>query len=117
MPELPDVTIYIEQLERRVRGATLEKLRIASPNVLRTFNPPYDSVQGRRILDIRPVGKRIVFSLEGDRFLAIHLMIAGRFQWKEKNTPLARRVGLAALDFTTGTLVLNEAATKQRAAI
>jgi len=117
MPELPDVTVYIEQLERRVHGATLERLRIASPNVLRTFEPPYVSVHGRRVLDVRRLGKRIVFSLEGDRFLTIHLMIAGRLQLKEKGAALARRVGLAALDFSTGTLVLNEAATKQRAAI
>ncbi len=117
MPELPDVTVYIEQLERRVRGATLERVRIASPNVLRTYDPPYASVQGRRVLDVRRLGKRIVFRLEGDLFLTIHLMIAGRLQWKEKGAALARRVGLAGFDFSTGTLVLNEAATKQRAAI
>jgi formamidopyrimidine-DNA glycosylase len=85
--------------------------------VLRTYDPSYESVHGRRVLDIRRVAKRIVFVLEGDRFLAIHLMIAGRLQWKEKGAPLARRVGLAAFDFSTGALVLNEAATKQRAAI
>jgi len=117
MPELPDVTIYVEQLKRRASGATLEKLRVASPNLLRTYDPPYDSVQNRRILDIRRLGKRIVFALEGDFFLALHLMVAGRLQWKEKGAPLARRVGLAAFDFSTGTLVLTEASTRQRAAL
>ena len=117
MPELPDITVYVEQIARRVSGATLEKLRIASPNLLRTFDPPYVSVQNRRVLDTRRLGKRIVFALEGDLFLALHLMIAGRLQWKEKGAPLARRVGLAAFDFSTGTLVLNEAATKQRAGL
>ena len=117
MPELPDITIYVEQLDRRVRGATLEKVRIASPNLLRTFDPPYVSVQNRRVLDTRRLGKRIVFALEGDLFLALHLMIAGRLQWKEKGAALARRVGLAAFDFSTGTLVLNEAATQQRAGL
>jgi len=117
VPELPDITVYVEQIARRVSGTTLEKLRIASPNLLRTFDPPYVSVQNRRVLDTRRLGKRIVFALEGDLFLALHLMIAGRLQWKEKGAPLARRVGLAAFDFSTGTLVLNEASTKQRAGL
>ena len=119
MPELPDITVYVEQLDRRLRGATLEKMRIASPNLLRTFDPPYVSVQNRRVLDICRLGKRIVFALEGDLFIALHLMIAGRLQWKEKGAaaPLARRVGLAAFDFSSGTLVLNEAATRQRAGL
>lgn len=117
MPELPDITVYVEQLDRRLRGATLEKVRIASPNLLRTFDPPYVSVQNRRVLDIRRLGKRIVFALEGDLFLALHLMIAGRLQWREKGAALARRVGLAAFDFSTGTLVLTEASTQQRAGL
>ena len=117
VPELPDITVYVDQLDRRVRGATLEKVRIASPNLLRTFDPPYVSVQNRRVLDIRRLGKRIVFALEGDLYLVIHLMIAGRLQWKEQGAPLARRVGLAAFDFSSGTLVLNEAATKQLAGL
>jgi formamidopyrimidine-DNA glycosylase len=117
MPELPDITIYVEQIGRRVTGLKLEKLRIASPNLLRTFDPPYEIAQGCRVLDIRRLGKRIVFALEGDLFLALHLMIAGRLHWKERGAALARRVGLAALDFENGTLVLNEAATKQRAGL
>jgi formamidopyrimidine-DNA glycosylase len=117
MPELPDVTIYVEHLARRLTGEPLERLRVASPNLLRTVDPPYDAAVGRRVLEVRRLGKRIVLAFERELFLAIHLMIAGRFHWKERGAPLARRVGLAAFDFPAGTLTLTEASTKQRASL
>ncbi len=117
MPELPDVTIYVEHLERRLAGERLEKLRVASPNLLRTVDPPYDAAVGKRVTGARRLGKRIVLVFEDDLFVAIHLMIAGRLHWKPRGATLARRVGLAAFDFAAGTLTLTEAATRQRAGL
>jgi len=117
VPELPDVTVYIEALDARIRGATLERVRLASPFVLRSFDPPLSSVHGRVVTGLRRVGKRIVIVLDGEFFLAIHLMIAGRLHWKPAGAKVPPKVGLAAFDFSTGTLTLTEAGTKKRAAM
>ena len=117
MPELPDVTVYVESIASRIAGQPLQGVRVASPFVVRTFDPPLSAASGRRVLEVRRLGKRIVFMLEGGLFLVIHLMIAGRFKWLERGAKIPGKVGLAALDFPSGTLVLTEAATKKRASI
>jgi len=117
VPELPDVTVYVEALGARVTGARLERVRLASPFVVRSFDPPIAEANGRTVAGLRRVGKRIVIALEGDLFLSIHLMIAGRLHWKPPGTKVPGKLGLAALDFSTGTLTLTEAGTKKRAAI
>ena len=133
MPELPDITIYIEALERRVIGRPFQRVRLASPFLLRTATPPIESVNGRRVLALRRVGKRISFGCEGDLWLVLHLMIAGRLRWRESLTAsfsgggrlasgrtTARRagkIGLAEFGFPNGTLVLTEAGTKKRASL
>ena len=117
MPELPDITVYLEALEARVRGATLDQVRLASAFVLRSFDPALTDAHGKAVTGLRRVGKRIVFALDGDLYLSIHLMIAGRLHWKAAGAKLPGKVGLAALDFSTGTLTLTEAGTKRRAAI
>ena len=117
MPELPDITVYIEALDARIRGASLERVRLASPFVLRSFDPSISDAHGRVVTGLRRVGKRIVIALEGDLSLVIHLMIAGRLHWKPAGAKVPGKVGLAAFDFSTGTLTLTEAGTKKRAAI
>jgi formamidopyrimidine-DNA glycosylase len=111
VPELPDVAIYIESLERRVLGARLLKLRLLNPFLLRTAVPPIGDAEGRKVLALRRIGKRIVFALEGELFLVLHLMIAGRLQWESK------RKGLAVFEFDRGKLTLTEAGTKRRASL
>lgn len=117
MPELPDVEIYREALERRISGKVLTGIRIASPSVLRTFDPPYDTAVGRRVESVRRVGKRLVLGFDRDLFIVIHLMIAGRLRWLAAGASLPRKVGLAALDFEAGTLVLTEQGSHRRAGI
>ena len=117
MPELPDVTVYIEALDARIRGATLLRVRLAKPFVLRSVDPPLSAVASRVVVGLRRLGKRIVVELEGDVFLVIHLMIAGRLHWKAAGAKPPGKIGLAAFDFSTGTLTLTEAGTKRRAAI
>ncbi len=117
MPELPDVTVYVEALQRHVGGATLQQVRLASPFVLRSVSPPLAAVHGRRVLGVRRLGKRLVFSLEDQLFLVIHLMIAGRLRWLEPGAKIPGKIGLAALDFSTGTLVFTEASTRKRASL
>ena len=117
MPELPDVTVYVEAIEARVRGSKLLGIRVASPFVVRTFDPPLGAAAGKSVLAVRRLGKRIVFELDGGLFLVVHLMIAGRFKWLERGAKVPARLGLAAFDFEAGTLVLTEAATKKRASI
>jgi formamidopyrimidine-DNA glycosylase len=117
MPELPDVVAYIEALKPRVVGATLDGVRLLHPFVLRSVEPPIGEVVGRRVLGLRRLGKRIVFGLEGERFVVVHLMIAGRLHWKAAGARAPGRIGLAALDFSTGTLILTEAGTKRRAGL
>jgi formamidopyrimidine-DNA glycosylase len=117
MPELPDVTVYIEALQARVLGARLERVRLASPFVVRSFDPPIASAAGRTVMGLRRIGKRIVLALDDGLFLSIHLMIAGRLHWKPSGAKVPGKIGLAAFDFSTGTLTLTEAGTKKRAAI
>jgi formamidopyrimidine-DNA glycosylase len=117
MPELPDVVVYVESLEQRVVGAVLEKVRLASPFLLRTFEPPLDATFGKRVVGVQRLGKRIALTLEGDLHLVLHLMIAGRLRWRDPGTKVPGKLGLAAFDFSAGTLVLTEAGTKKRAAL
>jgi formamidopyrimidine-DNA glycosylase len=117
MPELPDVTVYLEALAARVVGARLERIRLANPFVLRSVDPPPAEVMGRAVTGLRRLGKWIVIALEGELFVLIHLMIAGRLHWKEAGAKLPGKIGLAALDFSTGTVTLTEAGSKRRAAI
>jgi formamidopyrimidine-DNA glycosylase len=117
MPELPDVVVYLEALERRVLGQPIEAIRIQSPFVLRTVEPPVEAVVGRRVIALRRMGKRLVFGLEGDLHLVIHLMIAGRLRWKARGAKPPGRIGLVAFDFPNGTLLLTEAGSKRRASM
>jgi len=117
MPELPDIALYLHALAPRVVGAQLERLRIASPFLLRTADPPVAHLSGRTIGDVRRLGKRIVLALEDELFIVLHLMIAGRLHWQTAGAPIPRRAGLAAFDFPHGTLLLTEAGTKHRAAL
>jgi formamidopyrimidine-DNA glycosylase len=117
MPELPDVTVYLEALAARVGGARLERIRLANPFVLRSVDPGPAEAVGRTVTGVRRLGKRIVIALEGEIFVLIHLMIAGRLHWKEVGAKLPGKIGLAAFDFSTGTVTLTEAGSKRRAAI
>ncbi len=117
MPELPDVQLYIHALEPRVVGETLEKVRLASPFLLRSVEPPIDQAENRKVLRLRRLGKRIVFELEDDFFLIFHLMIAGRFRWRPAGARIPGKLGLAAFDLSSGTLVLTEAASMKRASL
>jgi len=140
MPELPDVVLYVEHLERRVRGATLERARVVNPNLLRTAVPPLEAAFERRVSGVRRIGKRIAIALDPDLFLVLHLMIAGRLHWRDRDaSPAPRRrparsraaspptshsrpaglgkFGSASFGFTTGTLTLTEAGTHKRAAL
>jgi formamidopyrimidine-DNA glycosylase len=117
MPELPDVTVYIEALGERVLNQPIQRIRIGSPFVVRTFDPPIKEIECKKILSLRRMGKRIVIELEDDLFLIVHLMIAGRLHWKPKGAKIARKYGQAAIDFPNGTLLLTEAGTKKRASI
>jgi formamidopyrimidine-DNA glycosylase len=117
LPELPDLTVYLDFLQSNIVGQTLEHIRIASPFVLRTADPPLKAAENKRVLGLRRMGKRLVFELEDDLFLVIHLMIAGRFRWKERGAPITGKIGLAAFDFSNGSLLLTEASQKKRAAV
>src|SRR5215831_18662688 len=117
LPELPDVTLYVEHLTRRLVGRRIERTRILGLNLLRTFDPSPDDVAGVPVREIRRLGKRIVVAFDGDLFLVIHLMIAGRLHWKERGATPPRKVALAAFDFADGTLTLTEAGTKKRAGL
>ncbi len=117
MPELPDVVVYLEALTSRIMGARLERVRLASPFLLRSIDPPLDDVFGRRVTALERIGKRVVIGLEEERFLVIHLMIAGRFRWKPAGAKVPGKLGLAAFDFSTGTLLLTEAGTRKRASL
>jgi len=117
MPELPDIVVYIENLESRIQGSTLERIRLLNPFILRTAIPPISSAEGRKVLSLRRLGKRIVIELEGDLFLVLHLMVAGRLRWFEGKARLPGKIALAAFDFDSGTLIFTEAGTKRRASI
>jgi formamidopyrimidine-DNA glycosylase len=117
VPELPDITVYIEALESRVVGQTLDRVRIPKPFLLRSVDPPISAAQGKRVVGVRRMGKRILLELEGDLFLVIHLMIAGRLRWVPAGGKVPGKIGLAAFDFPNGTLILTEAGSKRRASL
>jgi formamidopyrimidine-DNA glycosylase len=117
MPELPDITVYLECLKPRIQGQTLERVRLVNPFLLRTFEPPIQDAEGRTVVGLRRLGKRIVFALEPDLFLVLHLMIAGRLHWKKAEAKPPGKIGLAAFDFPRGTLILTEAGSKRRASL
>jgi formamidopyrimidine-DNA glycosylase len=117
MPELPDVTVYIEALESRVRGRRLERVKLLNPFILRTAVPPITQAEGKRVAGIRRVGKRIVLELEGPLYLVLHLMIAGRLRWLQEKAKPPGRITLALLEFENGTLAFTEAGTKRRASL
>jgi formamidopyrimidine-DNA glycosylase len=117
MPELPEIQLYLHALEPRIVGQPIERLRIASPSLLKTFEPPVSSVNDKTVVGVRRLGKRVVIDLDGDLHIVIHLMIAGRFQWKPRGAAIPRRLGHAAFDFPNGTLLLTEAGTKKRASM
>ncbi len=114
MPELPDLTVYLEHLEARIANRRLLRIRLLNPFLLRTALPPIGAVEGKRVLDVRRVGKRIVIGLEGELFLVLHLMVAGRLRWNGKPPG---RITLALLEFDSGTLAFTEAGTKRRASL
>jgi formamidopyrimidine-DNA glycosylase len=117
MPELPDIALYLHALEPRIVGRRVEDVRLASPFLLRSIDPPLDAVRDRYIVGLQRLGKRIVFEREDELFLVFHLMIAGRFRWKPPGAPIPGKVGLLALDFEHGTLVLTEAGSKRQASL
>src|SRR5579864_5031295 len=117
MPELPDITAYIDALESRIVGQPLERVRLASAFLLRTVQPPLNSVEGKIVRQLRRIGKRIAMGFEGDLWLVLHLMIAGRLHWKARGAKLSGRQNLAAFDFPNGALVLTEAGAKRRASL
>ncbi len=117
MPELPDVTVYVEALEARCTGQHLERIRIVSPTLLRSVEPTPTDVAGLRVRGVRRLGKRIVFALERDFFAVVHLMIAGRLHWRPRKFRLGRKQGLASFDFDTGSLLLTEASSRKRASL
>ena len=117
MPELPDITIYIECLAPRIVGQPLEKARIHSPFLVRTFDPPILEVEGKTVIGLRRIGKRIAWALDDDLFMVFHLMIAGRFRWRQRGVKLPAKIGLAAFDFPSGSLLMTEASSKKRASL
>jgi formamidopyrimidine-DNA glycosylase len=117
MPELPDIVVYIEALEKRILGQTLEQIRIASPFLLRTVAPPIRSVEGKKVRELRRLGKRICIGVEDDLWLVLHLMIAGRLHWSKKGAKVSPPRGLAGFDFSNGTLLWTEAGSQKRASL
>ena len=117
MPELPDVVVYVESLARRTVGQPLLRVRLANPFVLRSVQPPLEAAHGKRVTEVRRIGKRVAIGLEDELFLVIHLMIAGRLRWREADAKLPGKLAHAAFDFPTGTLLLTEAGTKKRASL
>ena len=117
MPELPDVELYVHALRPRIVGQTIRAVRLSTPFLLRSVDPPLAAAEGRRVVGVSRLGKRIVIELDGELFLVIHLMIAGRFRWKAPGTKVPGKVGLLAIDFDEGTLILTEAGTKRRASL
>ena len=117
MPEYPDITVYIERLEALICGQTLDQIRFVSPFFLRTADPPIKSIHGAELRAFERMGKRIVFVFDGERFLVIHLMVAGRLHWRKRGSNLNRKTGLAVFDFPNGSLAITEAGTKKRASL
>jgi formamidopyrimidine-DNA glycosylase len=117
MPELPDILLYLHALRHRIVGRQVTGVRLASPFLLRSIDPPLTAVEGRTVVDLHRLGKRVVIETDGELYLVFHLMIAGRFRWKEPGTRIPGKVGLFALDFEHGTLILTEAGTKRQASL
>ena len=117
MPELPDITVYIEALEKRIQGTTLQRVAIASPFLLRTAVPPLSTVEKRQVTNLRRLGKRICIGVEGDLWLVLHLMIAGRLHWYEDRAKALKARGVATFEFSSGSLTLTEAGTQKRASL
>ena len=117
MPELPDIELYLHHLRLRLTGEVVQSFRLSSPFLLRSVEPPANSVVGKAVIDIRRMGKRIVFALEDDLYLVLHLMIAGRLRWLAPGAAVPRKLGLAAIDFPGGTLLITEAGSKRRASL
>ena len=117
MPELPEVELYVDALRRFVGGHVLERVRLRSPSLLKTYDPPLSEVHGRRALDFRRLGKRIVWEMEGELYLIFHLMLTGRFHWRKREVAIPRQGGHAAFDFDNGTLLLTERAKEKRASL
>src|SRR5271165_1414766 len=117
MPELPDIVVYIDALQKRIVGQALETVRILSPSLLRTATPPLQAAEGKRVLQLRRIGKRICIGLEDDLWLVLHLMIAGRLHWRKRGAKLARPRGLASFDFANATLLWTEAGSQKRASL
>ncbi|MHB1327381.1 MAG: DNA-formamidopyrimidine glycosylase family protein, partial [Gemmatimonadales bacterium] len=117
MPELPDIVSYVEALEERVRGQILQDVRLRTPFLLRSVDPPLSAVVGKRVDGVERLGKRIVLALDGDLFLVVHLMIAGRLHWRPAGAKIGSKISLAAFDFDAGTLTLTEAGSKRRASL
>ena len=117
MPELPDILLYLHALTPRVVGHRVERVRLASPFLLRSISPPLSELEGKTVVALHRLGKRIVFELEGELFLVLHLMIAGRLRWKEPGTRIPGKVGLLAMDFDNGSLILTEVGTKRQASL
>jgi formamidopyrimidine-DNA glycosylase len=117
MPELPDITAYLDALTPRILGQPLERVRLGNPFIIRTIAPSPDELTGRSVTGVHRLGKRIVIALDPDLFAVVHLMIAGRFRWRDRGTPIPGKIGLAAFDFPTGTLLLTEAGSKRQASV
>jgi formamidopyrimidine-DNA glycosylase len=117
MPELPDIVVYLDCLQPRVVGHVLKKVRVKSPFLVRTFDPPISEVEGKRVLGLQRMGKRIIFEFEHELYLVLHLMIAGRLKWRPAGVNLKGKIDLAAFEFESGTLLLTEASTKKRASV
>ncbi len=117
MPELPDIEVYLDALRRHLTGRRLTRIRLASPFLLRSVEPPVSAVEGRRLQGLRRLGKRLVFGLEGGLFLVLHLMVAGRLRWRAAGVKIPRKFGLAAFDFCHGSLLVTEAGSKKRASL
>jgi formamidopyrimidine-DNA glycosylase len=117
MPELPDVTVYVERIAAKTLGRRIERVRISNPFVVRSVDPPIGEIEGKSVREVRRIGKRIAIGLEDDLWIVIHLMIAGRFRWLKPDAKIPARLGLAAFDFENGSLLLTEAGTQRRASI
>jgi formamidopyrimidine-DNA glycosylase len=117
LPELPDIELYLHALTPRIRGQRLDRIRLASPFLVRSFEPPIDHAHGKKVVGLRRLGKRVVWALEDDLFIVIHLMIAGRFKFLERGAKIPGKVGLAAFDFDNGSLILTEAGSQRRASL